>query len=156
MDMSNLITTRRRQKRKYTSLGAQIESMSVGEPMSGCWLWTGSLNRKGYGQLTHQQKHMEAHRASFTAFCGDPSGKLVCHNCDQPSCVNPSHLYAGTSVDNRKDMLVRKRWSHPYAKRIACAAGHEYEVYGVSIATDGTRTCKECQRINKRNQRRKL
>lgn len=140
---------------KFDSLAAHIEALSVGEPMTGCWLWVGSVDKKGYGQLTHKQKHYAAHRASFAAFKGDPSGLLVCHDCDQPGCVNPAHLYAGTHIDNRSDMLVRERWAHPWAARTHCAAGHEYAAVGVSTATDGSRACKECQRQNKRNQRSK-
>lgn len=131
---------------KYKSLGHHIESMSVGEPVTGCWLWTGAVNRKGYGKLTHNQVCMEAHRASYLAFKGCADGLLVCHDCDQPSCVNPAHLYAGTYKDNRADMLKRSRWTHPYSKNTACFAGHIYEEGSYRIATDGSRTCKVCMR----------
>ena len=142
-------------KPKYKRLADHIESMYSGEPNTGCWLWSGSVDRKGYGQLTHNQVHMTAHRASYSAFKGCADGLLVCHDCDQPSCVNPAHLYAGTYADNRSDMLNRKRWSHPFAMRTHCSAGHEYLTVGASIATDGTRVCKECQKQNKRKQRSK-
>lgn len=149
------LTAKRGPKPKFDSLAGHIESMSVGEPMTGCWLWTGAVDKKGYGQLTHKQKHYAAHRASYAAFKGNPDGRLVCHHCDQPGCVNPAHLYSGTYSDNRADMLNRSRWVHPWASRTHCAAGHEYEAVGVTTAIDGTRTCKECQRQNKRNQRSK-
>jgi hypothetical protein len=152
---STALATKPGPRPKFASLAEHIEALSVGEPLTGCWLWLGSVNRKGYGQLTHEQRHYAAHRASFAAFKGDPTGRLVCHDCDQPGCVNPSHLYAGTHVDNRADMLARARWTHPWAARTHCAAGHEYAVVGYSVATDGSRTCKECQRQNKRNQRSK-
>lgn len=51
------------------------------------------------------------------------------------------------------EMLNRKRWSHPWAKRTHCTKGHEYMVSGFSIAKDGSRVCLICQRDHKRNQR---
>lgn len=138
---------------KFDTLAEHIEALSVGEPLTGCWLWLGSVDKKGYGQLTHKQKHYTAHRASFAAFKGDPGGRLVCHDCDQPGCVNPAHLYAGTHVDNRADMLARERWSHPYGQRTACFAGHEYEQVGYRIAADGSRVCRECQKLHQRRYR---
>ena len=155
--MSNLITTqaKRGPKPKYSSLAHQIESLSVAIPFSGCWIWMGST-AKGYGQLTFQGKHMTAHRASFIAHNpGAPAPKLVCHECDVRECVNPSHLYSGDYKTNRADMLNRDRWSHPYAERKTCFAGHDYELVGFAIAKDGSRACRECQRINKQNQRAK-
>ncbi len=97
---------------------------------------------------------MFAHRASFLA--NNPSEhapKLVCHHCDVRECVNPAHLYAGDYISNRADMLNRKRWSHPYASRTECFAGHNYEAVGFAIAKDGSRVCRECQRTYKRVQR---
>lgn len=136
------------------TLVEKIESASVPIPFSGCWIWMGSTV-KGYGQLTFRGEHMMAHRASFIAHNPSlPKPFLVCHECDVRECVNPAHLYSGDYVTNRADMLTRGRWSHPYAARTNCFAGHEYESVGFSIAKDGSRVCKECRRINKRNQRK--
>lgn len=141
-------------KPKYSSLAHQIESLSVKVPFSGCWIWIGSLHN-GYGQLTHNGRHMAAHRASLQAFSG-MTGRLVCHHCDVRSCVNPSHLYAGDYTSNRADMLDRKRWSHPYAARKTCSAGHSYEEGGYYISkSDSSRVCRTCQREAKRKQRSK-
>jgi len=121
---------------------------------SGCVEWIGAKDRKGYGQLTHQGKHQSAHRFVYANFV-EPirQGMLVLHHCDNPSCVNPAHLYQGTHVNNRADMLDRKRWSHPWASRETCKRGHNYERDGFSIASDGSRVCKICQRDRKRAQR---
>ena len=138
-----------------TALAEIIEHKSVAVPFSGCWIWMGATN-KGYGQLTYKGQHMMAHRASFIAHNPDaPRPKLVCHECDVRECVNPHHLYSGDFVTNRADMLTRKRWTHPYAERTECFAGHNYEAVGFAIAKDGSRVCRECQRINKRKQRAK-
>lgn len=134
-------------------LAQHIERLSVAVPFSGCWIWMGATN-KGYGQLTHRGVHMHAHRASWIANNpGKSAPKVVCHECDVRECVNPDHLYSGDFASNRADMLNRQRWVHPYAARSECFAGHNYEAVGFAIAKDGSRVCRECQRINKRNQR---
>lgn len=119
-----------------------------------CWNWTGATSR-GYGQLTHKGKHMTAHRFSFENLV-EPirSGMWVLHHCDNRLCVNPAHLYQGTPINNRADMLNRKRWSHPWGKRTTCAKGHDYETGGFYTSkTDGSRVCRTCQREAKRAQR---
>lgn len=82
-----------------------------------CWMWRGHRNDKGYG-VTSQGK---AHRIAFEMVNGPiPDGALICHHCDNPSCVNPAHLYAGTAATNRADCVSRKRHnpsaSHPRTK----------------------------------------
>lgn len=72
----------------------------------GCWMWVGRKNTQGYGWIAKEKdgKNMLAHRASYQLFIGKiPKGKLVCHNCDVPSCVNPKHLWIGTNRDNTND-----------------------------------------------------
>jgi hypothetical protein len=80
-------------------------------PESGCWLWLGSLNLKGYGRLMIKKKSVLAHRFSWEHHNGPISkGLLVCHKCDTPSCVNPDHLFIGTHADNLRDMRNKGRW----------------------------------------------
>lgn len=79
----------------------------------GCWLWTGAKrdSRVGYGEIRVFGKRMGAHRASYEAFIGPiPDGLFVCHHCDTPSCINPSHLYAGSNRENVMDAVRRGRW----------------------------------------------
>ena len=81
------------------------------DPKTGCWNWQGSKNQKrgAYGRFRVDGKCWLAHRFSYFLFKGDPEGKYVCHHCDNPSCVNPEHLFLGTQRDNMRDMTEKGR-----------------------------------------------
>ena len=79
------------------------------DTMSGCWLWTGAT-RSGYGQFFMNNQHVLAHRASWELHCGPiPDGKRVCHSCDTPLCVRPSHLFLSDQSGNIQDMHNKGR-----------------------------------------------
>jgi len=86
-----------------------------------CWEWQGFCNPEGYGMFSYQGKNWLAHRFSLSQTV-NIDGAIVCHHCDNPKCVNPSHLYAGTKQSNSDDAKRRNRlWSapgssNPYAK----------------------------------------
>ena len=76
-----------------------------------CVLWPLALDRGGRGRIWHGGKLMLAHRWVWERIKGViPAGKLLCHTCDNPTCVNPRHLYVGTHADNMRDMKVRRRY----------------------------------------------
>lgn len=77
---------------------------------AGCWEWTGHINEHGYGTMAFRSKVWKTHRVSYTIFCGEiPDGLMVCHHCDNPSCIHPSHLFLGHAKTNMRDMIRKGR-----------------------------------------------
>ena len=82
---------------------------------TGCWLWTASTNRAGYGQIQVARKVRGAHRVSYELHIGPiPEGEgahgtCVLHRCDVRRCVNPDHLFLGSNIDNAQDMSRKGR-----------------------------------------------
>src|SRR5436190_17812213 len=75
-----------------------------------CWLWTGTLDRNGYGRFGIDGRQPAAHRVSWRLHRGEiPVGLYVCHHCDVPGCVNPEHLFLGTQTDNMRDRTRKGR-----------------------------------------------
>lgn len=76
---------------------------------SGCWVWLGSANKKGYGSICINGRSQLAHRVSYELFNGPIGDLLACHTCDNPSCVNPAHLFAGDAFANMQDASRKNR-----------------------------------------------
>jgi len=84
---------------------------------SGCWEWTGYKDPLGYGRFRHNRRRLYAHRAAYEVLIGEiPEGLLVCHHCDNPSCINPEHLFLGTHKDNTQDCIEKGRF-YPRGRR---------------------------------------
>lgn len=81
---------------------------------SGCWEWTGTRNKQGYGvvcvAIDKRPTGIPAPRIQWMHCHGEiPSGMVVMHTCDNPCCVNPKHLRLGTQGDNLNDCVAKGR-----------------------------------------------
>jgi hypothetical protein len=83
----------------------------------GCWLYQGSKKDNGYGKAflychaaTPKRRTFSTHRVSYAYYNGvDPGELSVMHTCDDPGCINPSHLELGTHAENMQDMVSKGR-----------------------------------------------
>lgn len=83
-------------------------------PSDGCWEWMRARNNAGYGTLTVRGRRAYAHRLAYQ-LAGNTLGPddHVLHACDNPACINPDHLRAGTRSDNMQDAFRRGRLRTP-------------------------------------------
>jgi hypothetical protein len=109
-----------------------------------CWNWHGYLSR-GYGQIMHDGVRMGVHRAAYLILVGAiPEGMNVCHACDNRRCVNPQHLWLGTTKDNIRDCVAKGRSKEQ--KKTHCPRGHEYTPENTVYIHNGARNCRKCRR----------
>lgn len=79
---------------------------------NSCWNWTAAKGAKGYGRFKLNGKLVSPHAISYQIHNDDyDSTKDVCHKCDNPSCINPEHLFLGTRTQNVLDSIQKGRWN---------------------------------------------
>jgi len=87
----------------------------------GCWLWKASKDKNGYGIFRGELAGVmftRAHRFSYALHTGDLLVNMhALHTCDNPSCVNPDHLFSGTNADNMRDKVQKGRSRAPVGEQ---------------------------------------
>ena len=112
-----------------------------------CWLWTGSLNHKGYGQWKYKGKTHRAHIIAFQLFGGViPEGLELDHLCRVHPCVRPAHLEAVTHLENIR-RGERGNSSKYNTSKTHCPYGHPLD----AVDNRGSRFCRTCSRTRQRN-----
>lgn len=118
---------------------AKVDKVGGHGPDGVCWLWLACKNGKGYGRFKIRGKDFRAHRiVYFLATGDDPHGLLVCHTCDVPGCVNPTHLFVGTDLDNRRDCMAKGRAANLKGEAHSCAKFKEEDILAMrELRADG-------------------
>lgn len=120
-----------------------------------CWPWLGAKSSYGYGRFTLGGAQRPATRLAWEIENGSPfpSGKLACHTCDNPSCVNPAHIWPGTQSENLKDCVVKGR--HKSVPTTECQRGHSMLTSNRAWTRKGY-VCRECSRMKTRERMRRM
>jgi hypothetical protein len=115
----------------------------------GCWEWQSFRNDQGYGNFKVLGETL-AHRVSYILHRGKiPENICVLHRCDNPSCVNPDHLFLGTWADNNKDRHKKGRTVIYNSLKTHCKRGHEFNERNTYYRKSGNRLCRACARGDK-------
>jgi hypothetical protein len=85
--------------------------MTTSLSLADCEIWPFAKDKDGYGLCKNAKgKTARAHREAYKAAYGEiPNGKMILHLCNNPSCVNVAHLYAGDGYDNMRDRKAAGR-----------------------------------------------
>jgi hypothetical protein len=127
---------------------ARFEALHAPEPNTGCWLWVGCVDRRGYAKFAHGGLSLRGHRVAYEHFVAQvPSGLELDHLCRTPACVNPAHL---EPVTHRENILRSDAPPAACARKTHCPKGHAYDAANARLGRDGHRACRACRRTEER------
>ncbi|WP_199572697.1 HNH endonuclease signature motif containing protein [Streptomyces murinus] len=116
---------------------------------AACWLWTGRIDRHGYGEFKAEGRKVRAHRWMYEHHSGAPipDGMVMDHLCRTRNCVNPAHLEVTTVRENtRRGRSANREKTH-------CINSHEYSPENTYVSPRGGRICRTCSRATKKRSR---
>jgi len=137
-------------------LDRRFDILHFPEPNSGCWIWLGALDAKGYGSISVNGKNLKAHRWAYEHFIGPiPVGLVPDHLCHLPCCVNPWHM---EPVTHQVNILRGQGIAAIRAKQTHCIHGHELAGDNLLSQSRRGRQCKLCHRkiTNRARDKRKM
>jgi hypothetical protein len=121
----------------------RFEEKFIKDAATGCWLWQAALTRGGYGNFAVKKRGVyqmcRANRVAYKLYNEEiPKGLNVLHTCDTPACVNPDHLFLGTTKDNALDMVDKGRcnWGLGMAKITMAKAKEIRDLYSTGDYTN--------------------
>ncbi len=83
-----------------------------------CWIWTAATDKDGYGVIDEWRTHRLSYWMAFGII---PEGHLICHHCDNPGCIRPTHLFPGTQKQNIQDAVAKGHMRGRYVNRTSAA-----------------------------------
>jgi hypothetical protein len=126
------------------SLSARIGLHTGLREITGCRIWAGEIGKDGYPRLKFRGAVWRVSRAILGLSRGD--ARVAMHSCDNPRCVEPAHLRAGTHSDNVMDSVQKGR--HRQVRKTHCPRGHAYSESNVRRwAARPMRRCRACERV---------
>lgn len=116
---------------------------------SNCWVWPKCKDKNGYGKVSIKRVGFLAHRISWSiANKKDLTSDVhICHACDNPSCINPDHLWAGSARENIYDAIKKGR---PFGPKVLskCKRGHLLCDPNLFYRKRGDKIVRECKTCN--------
>lgn len=128
---------------------------------SECWPWLSYKDKDGYGRISINGKYQRAHKIAWELHHGKkfPAGRLACHSCNHPWCVNPLHVYPDTPAGNiQYSHKLGRQKGGPYGGATRCKHGHLFTPENTILRKDGSskRRCRICNQLAQQRYRRKL
>ena len=135
--------------RSLTQKDRFLLKVAMPENKNECWEWIGHKRKKGYGTMQFDNQKQEATHASYFLYVGEiPDGLYVLHHCDNPSCVNPDHLFLGTQKDNICDCMKKGRMPSRTGERNGRSKLSDDSAAAIRLSAESSRSLSEKYKVS--------